>query len=139
MAFETEHDVILRLYTSYNARSLQGWLDSFADEAVWTNVPTGDSYTGADGHEENYHLWNTPFPNGKCEDIVIRAGDGFAVAEFNGVGTHEGPLATENGVVEATGIHTSFPFCDVHTIENGKITSTHRYWDQAGADAQLGL
>ncbi|MFV0434589.1 MAG: nuclear transport factor 2 family protein [Leucobacter sp.] len=139
MSDNHEHELVARLYANYNARSLEGWLGMFSDDAVWTNVPTGETYTGPGEQEQNYLAWSTPFPAGQCEDLVIRAGDGFAVAEFNGVGVHEGPLATPAGEVAPTGRRTSLAFCDVHTIASGKIVATHRYWDLAGAAEQLGL
>lgn len=134
-----EHEIVSRLYRTYNARDLQGWLDAFAPDSVWRNVPTGESHEGRQGQERNYHAWSTPFPNGTVEDLVVRAGDGFAVAEFTGAGVHEGPLQTPDGEVAATGRASSIPFCDVHLIEGGLIVETRRYWDLAGAAAQLGL
>ncbi|NKX53127.1 nuclear transport factor 2 family protein [Arthrobacter mobilis] len=127
------------LYQAYNDRNLDAWLSCFAEDALWLNIPTGERYVGPEGQKDNFTAWNTPFPRGRCEDLVIRGGDGFVVAEFNGVGVHEGPLATPEGEVAPTFKSTSLAFCDVHTVRDGKITETHRYWDLAGAAAQLGL
>lgn len=135
----TATQIAATLYESYNNRNLDDWLSHFSEDALWLNVPTGERFIGVEGQKENYAAWNTPFPNGKCEDLVIRGGDGFVVAEFNGVGVHEGPLATPQGPVEATMKKTSVPFCDVHTLSGGKVIETHRYWDLAGASKQLGM
>lgn len=134
-----EVDLVTALYRAYNARDAEGWLGAFARDSVWRNVPTGEVHVGSSGQEANYAAWNGPFPNGKCENLVIRAGDGFTVAEFRGVGLHEGPLETPEGTIEATGKPSDIAFCDVHVISDGKIQETHRYWDLAGANAQLGL
>ena len=134
-----ERDLIARMYASFNDRDLDGWLDGFAPSATWTNVPTGQTYVGVAEQLENYNAWNTPFPRGRIENLVIHSGDGFVAAEFEGVGVHEGPLATPDGEISATGKSTRIPFCDIHEVRDGKVTSTHRYWDLLGANAQLGI
>lgn len=134
-----EHDIVTAMYASFNDRDLAGWLNSFAPDAVWINVPTAQTYTGPSEQLQNYHAWNTPFPRGRVENLVLHAGNGFVAAEFDGVGVHEGPLATPDGDIPATGRATSIPFCDIHLIRDGKVTSTRRYWDLLGANAQLGI
>lgn len=136
---EASIHLIESLYQAYNDRDLEGWLSGFADGALWMNVPTGERFVGPEGQRANYAAWNTAFPRGRCEDLVVRGSDQIVVAEFNGVGVHEGPLDTPEGRVEPTFKAASLPFCDVHTIAGGKVTETHRYWDLAGAAAQLGL
>ncbi|NUP74382.1 MAG: SnoaL-like domain-containing protein [Sinomonas sp.] len=131
--------LIETLYQAYNDRDLDQWLGGFAEDALWVNVPTGERFVGPEGQRENYAAWNTPFPRGRCENLVVRGSDEVVVVEFEGVGVHEGPLETPAGRVEATLRATSLPFCDVHTIAGGKVMETHRYWDLAGAAAQLGL
>lgn len=135
----TAIDITTSLYRAYNNRNLDDWVSHFSDSAVWLNVPTQERYLGLEGQKKNYAAWNTPFPHGLCKDIVIRGGDNFSVAEFNGVGVHEGPLATPSGEIAPTLKSTSVPFCDVHTIVDGKVAETHRYWDLEDAARQLGL
>lgn len=136
---KTAADIAASLYTAFNERNLDGWLSHFSTDAVWLNVPTEQRYVGFEGQKENYAAWNTPFPRGVCKDMVIRGGENFAVAEFNGAGVHEGPLITPQGEIAPTSKSTSVAFCDVHTIVNGKVTETHRYWDLEAAARQLGL
>lgn len=134
-----EHDLVAQMYASYNTRDLDAWLNGFAPDAVWVNVPTAQTYVGRAGQVENYEAHNTPFPRGQVENLVIHAGDGFVAAEFYGVGVHEGPLATPNGEIPPTGRSTRIPFCDIHEIKDGKVISTRRYWDLLGANASLGI
>lgn len=61
------------------------------------------------------------------------------VVEFMGRGTHTGPLHTPTGDVPATGRRVDLPFCDVHRIEDGKITNGRSYFDLATMMRQLGL
>jgi len=132
-------ELIEHLYRSYNSKDLDRWLSHFTDDALWHNVPTGETYEGLDGQRANYRAWSTPFPHGECQDLVVRGGGEVVVAQFNGVGLHEGPLMTPKGEIAATFKRTSLAFCDVHTISRGLVTQTHRYWDLAGASNQLGL
>ncbi|GIH23665.1 hypothetical protein Aph01nite_19750 [Acrocarpospora phusangensis] len=128
------------LYEAFSKHDREAWLAKFSPTSIWRDVPSGQIHVGASGQEDNYAFWSTPFPNGTVKDVVVHAGDGFAVCEVVGVGTHEGPLQTPGGVVEATGVSASIAICDVHKFsEDGLIVETHRYWDLAGAAAQLGL
>ena len=65
--------------------------------------------------------------------------DDYAVVEFVGRGTNTGPLATPQGEIPATGRAIEIPFCDVHRIEDGKITNGRSYFDMATMMRQLGL
>lgn len=65
--------------------------------------------------------------------------DDYAVVEFIGRGTNTGPLATPQVEVPATGHKVEIPFCDVHRIEDGKITNGRSYFDMATMMRQLGL
>ncbi|WP_262107479.1 nuclear transport factor 2 family protein [Arthrobacter sp. Marseille-P9274] len=132
-------ELINSLYQSYNAKDLDGWLSHFAEDAYWYNVPTGETHKGLPGQRANYEAWSIPFPQGVCQELSIRGGNDVMVAEFNGVGVHEGPLITPEGKIAPTFRSTSLAFCDIHTIRSNRITETHRYWDLAGAAAQLGL
>ncbi|GAB3192843.1 ester cyclase [Nesterenkonia suensis] len=132
-------DVAERLDRAYDDRDLDAWLVSFAADAGWKNIPSGEEFVGVDGQRANYDAWNGPFPRGRCVTLTIRAGRDFAVAEFRGEGTHEGPLTTPEGVVEPTGRFISLAFCDLHEVREGLIVTTHRNWDLAGAARQLGL
>jgi ketosteroid isomerase-like protein len=127
------------LYTAWNTRNMRAWIEAFAPNATWTNTPTGDVFTGPEGMQENYTNWDVPFPDGQCEDITVLVGDGFAVGQFTARGINKGPLITDDGEIPATGKYLSVPFCDIHMLEGGLITSTVRYWDQATVARDLGL
>jgi ketosteroid isomerase-like protein len=128
------------LYHAWNVRDLPAWVAAFTPDATWTNIPSGEVFIGPEGMRENYANWNVPFPDGQCEDITVLTGDGFAVGQFMARGVNTGPLTTDGGEIPATGKYLSVAFCDVHTLEeNGLITATVRYWDQASVARDLGL
>ena len=82
-----------------------------------------------DGIRVYYERFATAFPDGRCRDITVRAGDGFVVGEFTGSGTNTGPLLTPEGELPPSGKRIDIPFCDVHLVENGLVVRSHRYWD----------
>lgn len=74
-------ELIASLYRSYNDRNLERWLAHFTEDALWLNVPTEERYVGAQGQWDNYFAWSTPFPRGRCEDLVVRGGGEVVVAD----------------------------------------------------------
>ncbi|MDF3305741.1 nuclear transport factor 2 family protein [Rhodococcus sp. T2V] len=135
-----DFDTVAALYEAWNTRDITAWVDSFTPDATWTNLPTGEVHAGHDGMADNYRHWDGPFRDGTCEKLTFAGGDGLVVTEFVAVGTHTGPLPTPDGDdIRPTGRTLSVPFCDIHRVENGRITSTRRYWDQLTVLTQLGL
>ncbi|MBY4403330.1 nuclear transport factor 2 family protein [Rhodococcus fascians] len=127
------------LYNAWNVRDLTAWVDAFTPDARWTNVPSGETFTGPEGMEQNYTNWNVPFPDGQVIGITVLSGDDFAVAQFTSSGVNKGPMPTENGTIPATNKALAVPFCDVHRFIDGRISATHRYWDHASVLNALGL
>ena len=127
------------VYDAFNSRTFERGLDAMAEDAVWTDLPTGETYHGRDEFRRSFEKWVTAFPDGKCEDIHVIAGDDYVVVEFMGRGTNTGPLRTPAGELPPTGKKAEIPFCDVHRIEDGKITNGRSYYDMATMMHQLGL
>jgi ketosteroid isomerase-like protein len=132
-------EAVRALYNAWNVRDLTEWVDAFILDATCTNMPSGETFTGHEGMEQNYTNWNVPFPDGLVIDITVLSGDDFAVAQFVSSGVNKGPMPTENGTVPATNKALSVPFCDVHRLIDGHISATHRYWDHASVLNGLGL
>jgi steroid delta-isomerase-like uncharacterized protein len=139
MSAADNEKAVRALYDAWNRRDLNAWVGAFTPEATWHNVPTGETFTGPDGMARNYRNWDVPFPEGICTDIEVLAGEDFAVGRFTASGVNSGPLAGPDGEIPATGRSLAVPFCDVHRLRDGRITSTVRYWDQASVARQLGL
>jgi ketosteroid isomerase-like protein len=122
-------DAVRALYDAFNRRDLDAWIAAFAPHAIWHEMPSGEVFDVPDGIRVYYERFATAFPDGRCEDIRVRAGDGFVVGEFSGSGTNTGPLLTPEGELPPSGRHIDIPFCDVHVLEGGLLVRTHRYWD----------
>lgn len=137
-----EHDttgLARTVYEAFNDRDFDRAVSVISDDAVWTNVPTGQTFRGADGLRANLEQWAAGFPDGKITVDHVWGGDGFAVAEFTGRGTNTGPLATPMGELPATNRSVEVNFCDVIEISGGTITGGRSYWDMATMMTQLGM
>jgi steroid delta-isomerase-like uncharacterized protein len=122
-------EVVRRLYDAFNRRDLDAWLGLFAPDATWHEIPSGEVFDVPDGVRLYYERFASAFPDGRCRDITVRAGEGFVVGEFTGSGTNTGPLLTPEGELPPSGKRIDIPFCDVHIVEDGLVARTHRYWD----------
>lgn len=69
---------------------------------------------------------------------LVESGEAVAV-EGSFIGTHTGPLATDDGDVAPTGATVDLRFADLSRVRDGKIVSYHTYYDQLGLLTQLGL
>ncbi len=109
-------------------------------DAKWVSVPAGVTFSGgAEGYKQFLSVWLTAFPDAKVEVKNVSAGEDFAVAEFIGKGTHQGPLKTAQGALPATQKPFALEFCEVYTLKEGRIASCRLYFDVAGMLRQLGL
>jgi ketosteroid isomerase-like protein len=69
---------------------------------------------------------------------TVESGETVAV-EGRFIGTHTGPLATDDGDVAPTGATVDLRFADLSRVRDGKIVAYHTYYDQLGLLTQLGL
>ncbi|MHC1562669.1 ester cyclase [Actinomycetospora sp. C-140] len=128
-------DVATRLW---NDRDRVAYRDCYTDDAEL--VAPG---FGGKGHEAVLEFWDenmAGFPDNRV--IVDRAvvhGD-VLVEESRFEGTNTGPLAGPDGSpIPATGRSVSVPFAGIHVLRDGRIASTHFYWDAYDMLGQLGL
>ena len=139
MAKQDTAKIARTMYEAFNDRDFDRGLEQMAGDAEWINVATGEVFHGPAEFRRNYQQWASAFPDGRCEDISVLAGEDFAVVQFTGRGTNTGPLQTPAGEMPPTGRAIEISFCDVHLIRNGKIVGGHAYWDMASMMRQLGL
>ncbi|MFN0035319.1 MAG: ester cyclase, partial [Saprospiraceae bacterium] len=111
-----------------------------ADNIQVVNYATGQTFNGKDEFRNFMSGFKTAFP-----DLVIKhtnvfeGGDGYVALEFEGEGTHTGPLAGPGGTIPPTGKKVKFIVCETHRVMNGKIASIHNYQDSGSLMRQLGL
>ena len=139
MADQDNARIARAIYDAFNDRDFDAGTALVTDDAEWLNVATGQTFRGPEGVRQNYEQWATAYPDGRCEDIEILAGEGFAVVQFTGRGKNTGPLGSPAGEIPATGRSVDVPFCDVLEIRAGKIAGGKSYFDMATMMRQLGL
>jgi steroid delta-isomerase-like uncharacterized protein len=132
-------DIVRSLYDVFNSRDFDRSAALVTEDYNGFVVPLGTTFRGAAGVKEFQLGWATAFPDSKVEIRSLTVDGNRVVVEHNGRGTHQGPLATPNGIVPATGRRVDIPFCEVFELRDGKVASDRTYFDVATMMAQLGL
>lgn len=119
-----------------NPLDVAQFVSLFATDGYLHDVSSAKTYRGRDVGSlvEEFHK---AFPDMHREILNLYALDDVVVAELSLNGTHEGPLATPEGTIAATGKRVSVPCCDVWVVKNGKISSFHCYTAATILAAQL--
>ena len=128
-----------RLYQTITDHDPEAGAALVADDAEWTDVPTGQTYRGKEGWRQQYHFWLGAFPDGQVEITNLVDGGDWVVIEYTGRGTNTGPLLTPEGELPATNRSVELPFCDVSHFSDGKFAGGRSYYDLASMMTQLGL
>ncbi|MQM28604.1 ester cyclase [Glycomyces albidus] len=118
---------------------LQAAVDLYADDAVVV-TPDAGPVTGHDKITTYWQQFLDGFPDSHFESIAKLEADGRAVDEGYFIGTNTGRITMASGeTLEPTGKKVKLRSCDIATVENGKITEHHLYFDEAEFMRQLGL
>ena len=126
-------------HEAFNERDFDRAAGYVAEDLEWVNVATGETFRGPQGYEQYMRGWAEAFSDARTEITNVLAGDDFAVVEFVGRGTHDGALRGPAGEIPPTGRSVEVRFCEVHQIEDGKISRSRTYFDVTTMMAQLGL
>lgn len=108
-------------------------LSMLADDVVFTNMATGESYTGPEAVSQmlNY-IYHIAFDaHAETRNIIITETNAVFEAEFKG--KHIGEFAG----ISATNKSVNAPLCVVYDIKNDKITSARIYFEVPAIMAQL--
>jgi steroid delta-isomerase-like uncharacterized protein len=139
MAAQDTGNLAKLLHDYFNKRAFDETSKLVADNAQVIDIPSGQVWRGAKGHQEFQQGWVTAFPDARTEITHVCASADSAVVEFRGRGTHKGVLKTASGEFAATGKKLDLPFCEVYGFKNGKVTEVRIYYDTASMARQLGL
>jgi heme-degrading monooxygenase HmoA/predicted ester cyclase len=123
----------------WNARDREGWLAVADLHRLELQAPGGLRLLGQDAADTIWTTWNEAFPDNRLEITAVHADDRGGVHEGRFTGTHTGTLRGPAGEIAATGRTVDAPFCAVFEFDEGKIISSHLYYDQAELLTQLGL
>ena len=110
-----------------------------ADDSTEEEYATQRHLEGADAQVEAARSWKEAFPDGQGT-VNSACADGSTVTlEITWEGTQSGPLRTpDGGELPPSNRHGAVHACQVMEIEDGKIRSTHHYFDLMTLMAQIG-
>jgi len=130
---------------TYNSHpSDPAWLDKalagIAEDAEFTDVPTGRTLRGPEGYRQSILTFTEGFPGSRLEITKAFGTEDEVIIEYVGRGTHKGLLLLHAGPpIPATGRSAEVRFCNVYQFSNGKVVSVHTYYDLMTFLQQLGL
>lgn len=139
MSAEENVQLARAVHETFNARDYDRIGDLVAQDVEWTNVATGETFSGPDGVKQYMQGWVEAFSGGKTEIEEVHAGEDFAVVEFAGRGTHDGTLRGPTGEIPPTQQSVDMRFCEIYHIREGKIVDGRLYFDAATLMGQLGV
>jgi ketosteroid isomerase-like protein len=111
----------------------------YASDAVAVTPDRGELRGGKEITAWAKELFDA-IPDAQWERLTVHEAGDTAIDEGYLTGTNTGPLVAPTGeTMPATGKSVRLRSCDIATVENGKITSHHFYFDQMEFAEQLGL
>lgn len=131
--------IVREAHEAFNAGDLDRAVAYAAEDAEWVTVATGETFRGPEGYRQYMLGFKDAMSDASTEITAVHAGEDFAVVEFIGRGTHDGPMASPGGEVPPTGRPLETRFCEVFDIRDGRISGVRSYFDLAGMMIQLGL
>jgi ketosteroid isomerase-like protein len=136
----TNDDVaaVRNAYAVAERMDLEGWIDLFAPDGVFTDNSVGITYSGR-GLADPVRNYGTAFSNMHRELYRTYADGNIVVVQLALQGTHDGPLQLPFGELPATGRQMDAPCCDVFELEDGKIKRFDCYPEGSVIFAQLGV
>jgi steroid delta-isomerase-like uncharacterized protein len=130
-----------KAYSHAWTSDLDGLLEFFAADGIYTDVAMGTTYEGHPGIGK-FHRFMLKFaPDSVIDFSGTYAVDGHLTSKWVWSGTFSGPLRLRSGkLVNATGARFSVPGVAVCTYdEHGKLTSHEDYWDLASVLEQASV
>jgi predicted ester cyclase len=108
-------------------------LSMMADDVVFTNMATGETYAGREAIGEMLHyVYHIAFDaTAELRNLIV--GHNRAVLEAEIVGRHIGEFAG----IAATHKDVRIPLCVVYDFDNGKITHGRIYFEVPALMAQI--
>ncbi len=127
------------MYKFFNERKFDEALKNLSDNVIIHNMAQNIQMNGKEGFLGFMNFWVSAFPDAKVEIKSMNVSGDNVITEFRGRGTNKGILDTPMGKIGPTGKKIDIPFCEIFEIRNGKLVSSHLYFDVATMMQQLEL
>jgi steroid delta-isomerase-like uncharacterized protein len=133
-------DVARASIECFNAGDFDRLRSLLADDSFEEELATQRRLDGADAQVEVARGWKQAFPDGQGT-IRGACSEGNRVAlEITWEGTQSGPMETPDGQeLPPSNRRVTVQACQVMEVEDGKITSTHHYFDLMTLLQQIGV
>ena len=124
---------------TWNDRDRDGYFATYHDDCEVTHP--GSVGKGRQGLAEFWSIFMDAFPDNHVTLLNAIGGDsGLGAEESVLEGTHTGTLVGADGSeIPPTGKRVSLGFSGIHTAHDGKLTSSHFYYDNLEFLTQLGV
>lgn len=124
---------------AFDDRDFDAGVAAITEDCEVIEVPTGESWKGADGLRREFERWAAGFSDARNDLVnVIDAGD-WVVLEGIWMGTHDGDLVLPDQTLAPTGRRLAFPYSTVARIRDGRQAHAKHYYDVGMILRQLGL
>ena len=131
-------EVMGRFYEDFGAGDIDGAVSVCAEDLEIVDPGMGH-VVGRECFRQYLETFKRAMPDARAMiEHTVQSGEAV-VAEGRFIGTHTGPLATDDGDVAPTGASVDLRFADLSWVRDGKIVAYHTYYDQLGLLTQLGL
>lgn len=132
-------DALDRLTKAVMGGDIEALADCYAEDVVVVTPEEGE-VRGRAAAVEYFRVFSEAFSDVRWEEIGRHEAGNVAIDEGYFVGTHTAPLPNPGGEpIPPSGRAVRVRECDVATVEGGRITSHHMYFDQMDFMRQLGL
>jgi steroid delta-isomerase-like uncharacterized protein len=109
-----------------------------ASDLVYTETGTGRRVEGADAYLALLQGWKDALPDVHCTIRGALASEDTVAQELLWEGTHEGPMQSPAGILEASGAQISVEASVWAGFEGGKVREVHHYLDVLTLLQQIG-
>ncbi|HEY1775588.1 MAG TPA: ester cyclase [Solirubrobacteraceae bacterium] len=138
MSISAAAKVMGRFYENFSAGNIDEAVAVRAEDLEIIDPGMGD-VVGRERFREYLETFKRAVPDAQAMiEHTVDSGETVAV-EGRFIGTHTGPLATDDGDVAPTGATVDLRFADLSRVRDGTIIAYHTYHDQLGLLTQLGL
>jgi steroid delta-isomerase-like uncharacterized protein len=129
-----------RAVDAFNAQDPDAVVDLYAADAILHDPQSPEPIRGRDAIRESYAQMFETFPDAQVTILNRHVADGRMMYEIRLTGTNDGPIASLEGEIPATGRELDLRgavFADLD--DEGRFQETRRYMDIADMMGQLGL
>ena len=122
-------------HDAFNRRDWDQLRAAWSPDMVYIDHARGVTIHGIDDFIAWCQDWIAGFSDARIDDAQYLDAGGHSVCRFRGRGVNDGAI----GPATATGNPLDLPMCEVHRVDDGRLTSGEIYYDAMSIMVQLGV